>query len=100
MARVTVLPALNEQGLASLAYPPDAFPGARDVDSPYGTLRVYEWGPADAGKVLFIHGISTPCLALGRDQDLVKRILDRLSRFRRCGARIGRTGLSCDAFGE
>ena len=72
--RITVLPALSEHELASLAYPPDAFPGARDVDSPYGTLRVYEWGPNNGGKVLFIHGISTPCLALGRDQDLFNGI--------------------------
>ena len=72
--RVTVLPALGEHELASLAYPPHAFPGARDVDSPYGTLRVYEWGPDDGGKILVIHGISTPCLALGRDQDLFNGI--------------------------
>ncbi|KAI9795450.1 MAG: hypothetical protein M1835_005784 [Candelina submexicana] len=28
-------------------------------------MRVYEWGPEDGRKVLLIHGISTPCLALG-----------------------------------
>lgn len=28
-------------------------------------MRVYEWGPEDGRKVLFVHGISTPCLALG-----------------------------------
>ncbi|MCJ1270181.1 hypothetical protein MMC22_010077 [Lobaria immixta] len=47
-------------------YPPDAFPGARDVSSPYGSLRVYEWGPDDGRKVVLIHGISTPCISLGR----------------------------------
>lgn len=28
-------------------------------------MRVYEWGPEDGRKVLLIHGISTPCIALG-----------------------------------
>jgi pimeloyl-ACP methyl ester carboxylesterase len=32
----------------------------------YGTIRVYEWGPEDGKKVLLIHGISTPCLSLGK----------------------------------
>jgi pimeloyl-ACP methyl ester carboxylesterase len=45
-------------------YPRDCMPGGRDVDSPYGNTRVYEWGPLDGKKVLFIHGISTPCIAL------------------------------------
>ena len=49
-----------------LPYPPDVFPGARDVDSPYGKLRVYEWGPEDGRKVLFVHGITVPCLSLGK----------------------------------
>ena len=48
----------------SLPYPPDALPGARDVASPYGTLRVYEWGPVTGRKVLLVHGISTPCITL------------------------------------
>ena len=50
---------------ASCPYPPDAYPGARDVQSPYGSLRVYEWGPEDGKKVLLVHGISNPCIALG-----------------------------------
>lgn len=45
--------------------PNDVLPGARDVASPYGTLRVYEWGPVDGPKVLFVHGITTPCVSLG-----------------------------------
>ncbi len=49
----------------NLPYPPDVLPGARDVDSPYGSLRVYEWGPKDGRRVLLIHGISTPSIALG-----------------------------------
>lgn len=72
--RKTTLPALSADEIAGLAYPSDAFPGARDVDSPYGSLRVYEWGPVDGDKVLFIHGISTPCIALGDvAQGLVQR---------------------------
>ena len=51
--------------IADLPYPPDVLPGARDIDSPYGNLRAYEWGPENGRKVLLIHGISTPCIALG-----------------------------------
>ena len=63
--RETLLPKLSEAEAGDLPYPPDVFPGARDVDSPYGTIRVYEWGPEDGRKVLLIHGISTPCVSLG-----------------------------------
>lgn len=56
---------LSEDEIANLPYPPDALPGARDVTSPYGTVRIYEWGPEEGGKVLLVHGISTPCVALG-----------------------------------
>ncbi|KAH0444668.1 alpha beta hydrolase family [Colletotrichum camelliae] len=64
--RWTVLPRLSTLARDELPYPPDVFPGARDVDTPYGNLRVYEWGPEDAGeRVLLLHGIGTPCLALG-----------------------------------
>lgn len=63
--RKTLLPSLTEAERFNLPYPPDALPGARDVDSPYGTFRVYEFGPEDGRKVLLVHGISTPCLALG-----------------------------------
>ncbi|RFU25248.1 hypothetical protein B7463_g11091, partial [Scytalidium lignicola] len=61
----TLLPKLTDAEKALLPYPPDALPGARDVESPYGTTRVYEWGPEDGRKVLLIHGITPPCLALG-----------------------------------
>ena len=63
--RETLLPSLSSVERSKLPYPPDSLPGARDVDSPYGTIRVYEWGPEDGRKVLLIHGVSTPCLALG-----------------------------------
>ncbi|EXJ71117.1 uncharacterized protein A1O5_06110 [Cladophialophora psammophila CBS 110553] len=63
--RVTVLPKLSPEEIASIPYPPDVLPGARDVDSPYGSIRVYEFGPEDGRKVLLVHGISTPAIALG-----------------------------------
>ena len=61
----SLLPKLSPQEATSLPYPPDAYPGIRDVASPYGSLRVYEWGPEDGRKVLLVHGISNPCIALG-----------------------------------
>ena len=61
----TLLPKLSEAEVAKQAYPPDAYPGARDVQSPYGSLRVYEWGPEDGRKVLLVHGITNPTIALG-----------------------------------
>ncbi|KAI0385894.1 alpha/beta-hydrolase [Hypomontagnella monticulosa] len=48
-----------------LPYPLDALPGGRDVATPYGSIRVYEWGPEDGEKALLVHGISTPTVALG-----------------------------------
>ena len=61
----TLLPTLSSSDIADLAYPPDVLPGARDVDTPYGSIRVYEFGPEDGRKVLLVHGISTPAIALG-----------------------------------
>ncbi|CAO1596355.1 hypothetical protein XANCAGTX0491_000206 [Xanthoria calcicola] len=63
--RETQLPYLSPSEQAQLPYPPDALPGARDIPSPYGSLRVYEWGPKYGRKVLMVHGISTPSIALG-----------------------------------
>ncbi|KAI1810956.1 alpha/beta-hydrolase [Poronia punctata] len=62
----TVIPALPAKAIEDLPYPPNALPGGRDVDTPYGSIRVYEWGPEDGDRVLFVHGISTPVVALGR----------------------------------
>jgi hypothetical protein len=57
-----------------LPYAPDALEEARDVPTPFGSIRVYEWGPREGKKVLLIHGISTPCIALGGlAEELVKR---------------------------
>lgn len=47
-----------------LLYPPDYFPGARDVPTPYGSIRCYEFGPRTGRKVLLLHGISTSCMTL------------------------------------
>ncbi|KAL6868386.1 putative alpha/beta hydrolase family protein [Trichoderma novae-zelandiae] len=52
------------EAVEGLVYRPDAFPGARDVETPYGSIRVYEFGPEDGQKVLLVHGISTPCITL------------------------------------
>ncbi|KAL7787118.1 Alpha/Beta hydrolase protein [Trichoderma ceciliae] len=49
----------------TVPYPPELFPGGRDVETVYGTIRVFEWGPEDGDKVLLVHGIGTPCIALG-----------------------------------
>ena len=62
------------EDLSQLPYPPDCLPGARDVDTPYGSIRVYEWGPEDGRKVLFVHGISTPCIAFA---GLARRLVEQ-----------------------
>jgi len=60
----TLLPHLSKDEIAKLPYPPDILPGGRDVKTPYGHMHVFEWGPENGEKVLLLHGISTPCLAL------------------------------------
>lgn len=62
----TVIPRLSGAELQALPYTPDYFPGARDVPTPYGAMRVYEWGPETGPKVLMVHGISTSCQTLTR----------------------------------
>ena len=63
--RETLLPRLTPVQAASLPYPPNLFPGDRDVETPYGVMRVYEWGPEDGRKVLLVHGDTTPGPMLG-----------------------------------
>ena len=64
----------NDALAAHMAYPADIYPGGRDVVSPYGSMKIYEWGPKNGRKVLFLHGISTPAIALGQTaQELVDR---------------------------
>ncbi|KAK3298521.1 Alpha/Beta hydrolase protein [Chaetomium fimeti] len=60
----THLPDLSPAEIAALPYPPDILPGGRDVATPYGTIKVFEWGPEHGAKVLLLPGISTPCVAL------------------------------------
>lgn len=55
-------------------YPPNVFPGGRDVDTPFGMINVFEWGPEDGEKVLLMHGIGTPCVALG---DAAKHLVSK-----------------------
>ncbi|OHF02451.1 hypothetical protein CORC01_02146 [Colletotrichum orchidophilum] len=71
----TVLPTLSTLGRDELPYPPDVLPGGRDVATAYGNLRVYEFGPETAEeRILLLHGIGTPCLALGGvAEEFVKR---------------------------
>ncbi|KAF8455840.1 Alpha/Beta hydrolase protein, partial [Terfezia claveryi] len=57
----TKLFSLTEDEIAKLPYPPTFYPGGRWAKTPHGTIRVYEFGPEDGRKVLFVHGISMPC---------------------------------------
>ncbi|CAG7991288.1 unnamed protein product [Penicillium salamii] len=72
--RSTILPGISESENRQLPLPTDVLPGARDVASPYGSTRVYEWGPENGPKVLLVHGITTPCLSLG---GLAHALVDR-----------------------
>lgn len=63
--RARILSTLSDDENRNLPLPNDVLPGARDVASPYGSIRVYEWGREDGPKVLLVHGITTPCIALG-----------------------------------
>jgi len=64
----------STNNLETCAYPPTSLPGARDIPTPYGSIRTYEWGPPTGRKILFVHGISTPCIALaGLAQELVEQ---------------------------
>ena len=70
----TTLPRLSKAETSHLVYQPDAFPGARDVETPYGSIRAYEFGPEDGKKVIFVHGITTSCITLKYiAENLVKR---------------------------
>jgi hypothetical protein len=81
--RDTVLPTLSKEQTSALPYPPDALPGARDVATPYGSIRVYEWGPEDGRRVVMLHGISTPCIALS---GLAHRLVEKGCRVMLFGA--------------
>lgn len=65
---------LPPEVLRASPYPPNALEGARDMQTPYGSIRIYEWGPKDGKRVLLIHGMSTPSVALG---DLAHKLVKR-----------------------
>lgn len=58
--RDTLLPFLSGTQVATLSYSPNILPGARDIKTPYGTMRCYEWGPEEGRKVVMVHGDTTP----------------------------------------
>ncbi|KAL1876398.1 hypothetical protein VTK73DRAFT_9337 [Phialemonium thermophilum] len=72
--RKAVLQDLSDEEREALPYPPDALPGGRDVETPYGSIHVFEWGPEDGEKVLLLHGIGTPCIAL---YNIASRLVER-----------------------
>ncbi|KAK7957119.1 uncharacterized protein PG986_006341 [Apiospora aurea] len=93
--RATLIPFLSAAEADRLAYPPNALPGARDVSTFYGTMRVYEWGPADGNKVLFVHGDATPCLVFSK---IAQGIVDagyRVMLFDLWGRGYSDTPLNC-----
>lgn len=55
-------------------YPSDLYPGGRNVRTPYGVVKVFEWGPEDGEKVLFLHGIGTPSVGYG---DLLREFVNK-----------------------
>jgi hypothetical protein len=55
-------------------YRKDTFPGSREFETVYGTIQIFEWGPEDGEKVLLIHGLGTPCIALG---DMAREFVDK-----------------------
>ncbi|CAO2649207.1 Nn.00g065920.m01.CDS01 [Neocucurbitaria sp. VM-36] len=65
---------LPPEVLRASPYPPNALEGARDVETPYGNIRVYEWGPKDGKRVLLIHGMSIPSVALS---DLAHKLVKK-----------------------
>ncbi|KAI8946072.1 Alpha/Beta hydrolase protein [Xylaria longipes] len=73
-ALTTSVPRLSKEELAKAAYRTDHFPGARDVVTPYGNIRVYEFGPENGRKVLLIHGISTSCMTLS---DIARPLVEK-----------------------
>lgn len=75
----------HEQQSTDLPYPVDAFPGGRKVRTAYGEIQVFEWGPKEGEKALLVHGLGTPCIALG----------DMAKEFVRKGYRVMIFGGSC-----
>lgn len=70
LANILALPKDQQD---KLDYRPDEFPGARDIPTPYGSIRTYEFGPETGAKVLLVHGISTTCQSLSHIAHSVAR---------------------------
>ncbi|KAK4218869.1 alpha/beta-hydrolase [Rhypophila decipiens] len=69
-----LLDQLSGNEMQALPYTPNSLPGGRLVDTPYGSMQVYEWGPLEGDKVLLLPGISTPVPSLGNlGEGLVRR---------------------------
>ncbi|PLB52465.1 putative alpha/beta hydrolase [Aspergillus steynii IBT 23096] len=67
----------HEQQPTELPYPVHVFPGGRKIRTVYGMIQVFEWGPETGEKVLLVHGLGTPCIALG---DMAKEFVRRGNR--------------------
>ncbi|KZL78689.1 alpha/beta hydrolase family, partial [Colletotrichum tofieldiae] len=65
LSPLSMAASLPKDQFQMLPYQPDIFPGARDVETEYGSIRVYEWGPENGPKVVLIHGMSTCTMTLG-----------------------------------
>ncbi|KAI3320952.1 putative alpha/beta fold family hydrolase [Xylariaceae sp. AK1471] len=64
----------QKERLTKPPYLTDAFPGGRHFETVYGTIQVFEWGPEEGEKVLMVHGLGTPCIALG---DMAKEFVSK-----------------------
>ena len=58
--REILLPFLSPSQTFTLPYPFNLLLGPRDVDSPYGVLRVYQWGTKKGKKVILVRDDITP----------------------------------------
>lgn len=60
----TLLSHLPPSEMFFLPHAPDALPGSRDVPSPYGTVKVFEFGPLHGARVLLLADLSKPRISL------------------------------------
>ncbi|THX46074.1 putative alpha/beta hydrolase [Aureobasidium pullulans] len=62
---------LTKQQQDRLHYAPDALGGARDVATPFGSIRVYEWGPEDGRKTSLDEASHQPLIPIPNHKTLV-----------------------------
>ncbi|KAI1738158.1 Alpha/Beta hydrolase protein [Xylaria scruposa] len=93
--QATLIPFITAEEAATLAYPPNALPGARNVETFYGAMRVYEWGPTSGEKVLFVHGDATPCLVFSKIAQMLVDSGYRVMLFDLWGRGYSDTPLDC-----